>query len=43
MANLHYEILTDPAPLQVSGTGVGEESEGAVYIVIVILRRSRQR
>ncbi|MHB9856645.1 hypothetical protein [Streptomyces sp. YIM S03343] len=34
MADLNYEILTDPAPLQISGTGSGEESTGAVYIVI---------
>ncbi|MFF4852552.1 hypothetical protein [Streptomyces sp. NPDC001194] len=32
MASLHYEILTDPAPLQVPGAG--EESPGAVHIVV---------
>lgn len=34
MANLHYEILTDPAQLQVSGTGKDEESPGTVHIVV---------
>ncbi|MEU8765117.1 hypothetical protein [Streptomyces sp. NPDC048659] len=34
MANLHYEILTDPAQLQVSGTGKDEEAPGAVHIVV---------
>ncbi|MFE5773081.1 hypothetical protein ACFQ7O_32550 [Streptomyces sp. NPDC056485] len=32
MASLHYEILTDPAPLQVPGAG--EESQGAVHVVV---------
>lgn len=32
MASLHYEILTDPAPLRVPGAG--EESPGAVHIVV---------
>ncbi|MYS81563.1 hypothetical protein [Embleya scabrispora] len=32
MASLNYEILTDPAPLQVPEAG--EESRGAVYIVV---------
>ncbi|MFD5436258.1 hypothetical protein ACFWJ4_29445 [Kitasatospora sp. NPDC127067] len=32
MAYLNYEILTDPAPLQVSEAG--EESRGAVYLVV---------
>lgn len=30
MAELHYEILTDPGELRVSGTGANEESPGAV-------------
>lgn len=34
MANLHYEILTDPGQLQVSGKGKDEESPGAVHIVV---------
>ncbi|MEU7205368.1 hypothetical protein [Streptomyces sp. NPDC045470] len=34
MSNLHYEILTDPGQLQVSGTGKGEESPGTIYIVV---------
>lgn len=34
MANLHYEILTDPAPLQVSGVRPDEQSTGKVYIVV---------
>ncbi|MER6317569.1 hypothetical protein ABT237_27970 [Streptomyces sp. NPDC001581] len=32
MASLHYEILTDPAPLQVPVAG--EERQGPVYIVV---------
>lgn len=32
MASLHYEILTDPAPLQVPVAG--EERQGSVYIVV---------
>lgn len=32
MASLHYEILTEPAPLQVSDAG--EEHQGTVYIVV---------
>ncbi|MFJ2609651.1 hypothetical protein ACIO13_32420 [Streptomyces sp. NPDC087425] len=34
MASLSYEILTDPAPLQVSGAGPDEQSVGTVYLVI---------
>ncbi|WP_037671573.1 polymer-forming cytoskeletal protein [Streptomyces griseus] len=34
MASLSYEILTDPAPLQVSESESDEQSVGAVYIVI---------
>ncbi|MEV8629237.1 hypothetical protein [Streptomyces sp. NPDC051079] len=34
MANLHYEILTDPGQLQVSGKGKDEESPGVVHIVV---------
>ncbi|MEV7278785.1 hypothetical protein [Streptomyces sp. NPDC093111] len=34
MANLHYEILTDPGQLQVSGSGKDEESPGAVHIIV---------
>ncbi|WP_327381438.1 hypothetical protein [Streptomyces sp. NBC_01207] len=32
MASLHYEVLTDPAPLQVPVAG--EERQGSVYIVV---------
>ncbi|MFB7176185.1 hypothetical protein ACFCYI_00550 [Streptomyces sp. NPDC056257] len=32
MASLHYEILTDPAPLQVPVAG--EERQGSVYVVV---------
>ncbi|MER8233604.1 hypothetical protein [Streptomyces sp. NPDC094049] len=34
MTSLSFDILTDPAPLQVSGTGQNEQSTGTVYVVI---------
>ncbi|MFI2215186.1 hypothetical protein [Streptomyces sp. NPDC020141] len=34
MAELHYEILTDPSELRVSGAGQNEESLGAVYLSV---------
>ncbi|MGW1643201.1 hypothetical protein [Streptomyces lavendulae] len=34
MAELHYEILTDPGELRVSGVGQNEESLGAVYLSV---------
>ncbi|MFF4323170.1 hypothetical protein [Streptomyces sp. NPDC001568] len=32
MASLHYDILTDPAPLQVPVAG--EERQGSVHVVV---------
>ncbi|MFD4322261.1 hypothetical protein [Streptomyces sp. NPDC058548] len=34
MAELHYEVLTDPSELRVSGAGVNEESLGSIYVSI---------